>query len=248
MLTIGVLLVLVGATGISALDRLLQEMHTAGDVAAGVGSGLFRWPDGIAAVVQGWRNFADTDILESYLSAPVLVSVSLVLDSLVLIPGYLLAGSVLLLLGARWNQDPQTTVRSARHRAKRVTWGERAVSVEQQAEKDAALFSARLRTAFYALVALALLDLVENGLSAFIVWHVWPPTRGMVVDLTAFETVLAVGLVLVTTTKWLLAAWVMVELLLLAGRYLAERVEPNRSALGATRPKVDRPRGDGEGA
>jgi hypothetical protein len=244
MLTIGTLMVLVGATSISALDGLLREMHAAGDVAAGVRSGLYRWPDGIAAVVQGWHNFADTDILGRYLSAPVLVWASLAVDSLVLVPGYLLAGSVLLLLGARWNADPETTRRAARRRARHLTWQGRSVSVEQQAINDAAMFRVRLRAAFYALVGLALVDLVENALSALVVWRLWPSTPGMVVDLTAVDTVLAVVLVLVTTTKWLLAAWVIVELLLLAGRYLMQPVEPPRAARAAAPPPTaDRPGG-----
>ena len=113
---------LMAVTAINALDSMLQSMHGAGDDAAGLQSGLFRGPNGIASVVQGWSNFHAADTLGRYLSAPVIGTVSLLIDSLLFVPGYLLAGSILLLKGRAWNRHTGVVQRQAARRAVRQTW------------------------------------------------------------------------------------------------------------------------------
>lgn len=233
----GVLMALVGLTTIRALDGLLREMHAAGDVAAGLGSGLLGWPDNIAAVVQGWRNFADADLLGRYLSAPALVWTSLAVDTLLFVPGYLLAGSVLLLQGARWNGDWRAAIRPGWRVATQITDEPVSDPVKRQARRDAKIYSARLRRAFCALVALAVVDCIENVMSAIVVGQFWP-ARGMLVDPSGWATALAVVLVLVTAAKWVLAIWVIGELLLLGGRYLAPRLRPAGATLRVLRAQL----------
>jgi hypothetical protein len=230
ILAAAALMVLAAITATAALGSLLQAMHGSGDVSASLQSGLLRPPKDIAAVVQGWSNFADADIAGHYWSAPALGTVSLLLDALVLVPGYLLAGTILLLRGAQWNASTNATTPQAARRAQQLTGIDddptAVLSNDAQAKLDAELFARRLFIAYLALVALAVVDLLENLLSAGVLWGYWPSVRGVPVAPPGWAEALSWGLLAVTCVKWLLAAWVVVELLLLAVRYINANWRP----------------------
>jgi hypothetical protein len=237
-----VLLVLTALTGISAVDSLLGSMHASGDVSAGLQSGLFRSPDDIAAVVQGWSNFADADTSGQYWSALALGLVSLLLDTLVLVPGYLLAGTILLLRGAQWNAGLRATLPQAARRAQQLTRSDDphppALNPQQQAGLDAAMFMRRLHWAYLALIMLAVVDVVENLLSAGVLLGFWPSTRGLPVAPPGWATASSRALFGVTVLKWLLALWVVTELVLLAVRYLNARWTPAIATLRLLRAQI----------
>ena len=230
------LMTLAAGTAIAAIGSLLQSMHASGDVSASLQSGLFRSPKDIAAVVQGWSNFADADIHGHYWSAKALGLASVLLDTLLLVPGYFLAGVILLLRGAQWNASPRATMPAAIRRAQRLA----SVDADQhaptplpqeQARWDAEMYGRRLSIAYMALVALVVVDLLENLLSAGVLVAYWPSTRGTLVDPPGWAGAVSYGVVGATILKWLLVGWVTTELLLLAIRYLNAHWRPATATL-----------------